>query len=151
MAAVNHERPVSDRSSTLGDRVRTLALCCNRVFPKDISGTISAYYKDLLLEEALQDMEHINKVITVGPINHALHDDIRIESVMTHMRCFYSIPRVYEQFLFFCRVHENRIRRVDNPERWLELIIRGATYHIDDFGLFRDLVNNPSELFLFPA
>ena len=112
------------------------------------SGNISDYYKDLLLEEALQDMVQIerDKCIDLIP-----HDETRIESIMTYMRCFYNDPCVSEQYLFFSRVRENRIRQVDNPERWLELVVRGAYYHINDFGLFRDLVFTLSVLFLLPA
>ena len=141
MAAVNQERSISDRSITLGDRVRTLAMCCHRAFPKELSGAISSYYKDLLVEEALEDMEQILKTDSIDI------DEIRAESMMTYMRCFSSDRRVYQHWLSFCSVQVESIRRSDNPERWLELLVRGASNHIDDFDLYKQLISTLSSLF----
>ena len=132
-------RLTSDRSSMLGDRVRMLALCCNRAFPSEISSVILGLQKEMLLEEAVGEVEY-----AVREIKQSRHVTIvrrdRSQAVFTYMRCFHDNHRLCKIWLSYCDLQLSRIP-TDNYGKpahnaWLELIVKGAESHANNFALY---------------
>jgi hypothetical protein len=124
--------PILGTPINVTGQLRSVLLCCNRVFQEPaISRMVAGFYKDLLHENVLEQMEAIHsatsrsatRVIEVQGMPVLLH-------IFDYMRCFTKNRTIFLLGLEMCGLAFHHIRP-NVWTLWVETAVKGATLHPD--------------------